>query len=260
MTDPITSSRAIAAEEAFQVTERALRALFPVASLSDDQLATPEWGKAEYLLNCAADGAPTLARPGVENLAAQLGTPGLPWVVVEDNKVLVLRWLAHLIGFRHRAIHLFLDHPHHPDCTFVQIRSLSKYNSPGLFDMAVGGHVEGLDSREDSVQRELQEELGLNADHDLNSLFEIGTYNIEIKDFQPNYQEVEHTTVYRATIEPEAFGRIQFQESEVGGLVLFKRSELEKWMDRSPERFGGGLLDSWPHYGPAGDLSDSETG
>jgi isopentenyldiphosphate isomerase len=253
MTDAITSSQAIAAEETFQVTERSLRALFPVANLSDDQLATPESGKAEYLLNCAVDGSPISAHLEIKNLAAQLGPPGLPWVVVEDNKVLVLRWLAHFIGFRHRAIHLFLDHPHHPDCTFVQIRSLSKYNSPGLFDMAVGGHVEGLDSRSVSVQRELQEELGLDTDHDLTSMSETGTYSIENRDFQPNYQEVEHTTVYRATIKPEAFGRIRFQESEVGGLMLFKRSELEKWMGRSPERLGGGLRDSWPFYEPARD-------
>ena len=260
MTDPIISARAIVAEEAFQLSERALRALLPVTNVPDDQLATPESGKAEYLLNCTVDGSPVSARPGVDNLAAQLGPPRLPWVVVEDNKVLVLRWLAHLIGFRHRAIHLFLDHPHHPDCTFVQIRSLSKYNSPGLFDMAVGGHVEGLDSRRDSVQRELQEELGLNTNHDLNSISETGTYTIEIRDFQPNYQEVEHTTVYRATIKPEAFRRIQFQESEVGGLVLFKRSEVERWMDCSQERLGGGLRDSWPFYETGSDLSESETG
>ena len=59
---------------------------------------------------------------------------------------------------------------------------------------------------------------------------------------------MEHTTVYRATLQREAFGRVRFQESEVGGLVLFKRNELQNWMDRSPERLGGGLLDSWPYY------------
>lgn len=164
--------------------------------------------------------------------------------------MLMLRWLAHFIGFRHRAMHVFLGLPDDTDTTFVQIRSLSKYNQPGLFDVPVAGHVDGTDSARETLRKELHEELGLDDQVDLQEVEEIGTYNIAIPDFQPNYQEIEHTTLFRAAILPESISKLRLQTGEVGGLVLFNRDELNKWIQERPDRMGGGLIDSWPYYFP----------
>ena len=220
-----------------------------VGSESDlPDLRTPEFGKSEYLLNCDPNGVALVASSELTDAIQRDPHPDPAWVRIRSGNVLALRWLCHFIGFRHRAIHLFLDHPDHPDATFVQVRSLSKYNSPGLFDMPVGGHVDATDTPRESLRKELGEELGLDDRTDLIEVNEIGTYNIAIPNFQPNYAEVDHTTLYRATIRPESVSRFRLQEGEAGGLVLFKRDELNRWIIEFPDRVGGGLIDSWKYY------------
>ena len=109
-------------------------------------------------------------------------------------------------------------------------------------------HVDATDCPRESLRKELNEELGLDDRTDLMEVNEIATYNIAIPDFQPNYAEIEHTTLYRATIRPESVSRFRLQEGEVGGLVLFKLDELDRWIKESPDRVGGGLIDSWKYY------------
>ena len=223
-------------------------AIQTLTDLPATDLRTPEYGKAEYLLNCTETGSPVAGSASLlsDISATPLSDP--PWIKVVGDQILVLRWLAHFLGFRHRAVHLFLDHPEDPDYTFIQIRSLSKYNQPGLYDMPVAGHVDGVDSPRDTLRAELQEELGLDDQEGLIDVEQLATYNIAIPDFQPNYDEVEHTTLYRAKISPEALSKIRLQEGELGGLVLFRKDELTRWFVTSPDRFGGGLIDSWKYY------------
>lgn len=250
----IDDLRTIAEASDFQLNEKIIPDLGALISQSrtDGKLAhglqTPEYGKPEYLLNCDTSGCAVTLTPSFGHLIENLRQPNPSWIKIDHDQVLVQRWLCHFIGFRHRAIHLFLDHPDHPDATFVQIRSLSKYNSPGLFDAPVGGHVDAMDSPRESLRKELGEELGLDDLMDLIEVAEIGTYNIAIPNFQPDYVEVEHTTLYRATIRPESVSKLRFQEGEVGGLVLFKRDELSRWIREFPDRVGGGLIDSWAYY------------
>ncbi|HAA74505.1 TPA: hypothetical protein DCE37_05215 [Candidatus Latescibacteria bacterium] len=234
--------RALCRQENHLVTAAALKAIQSLGTLAEDDLSTPEYGTPEYLVNCDTQG-----RPVRSSIKSQ--DPHDPrWYKVVDGQILVLRWLAHFLGLRHRAIHLFLDHPDHPDCTFVQIRSLAKYNQPGLFDIPVAGHVDGLDSPEETVRKELNEELGLDIDQDLVDLRVLAIFNVAIPDFQPNYAEIEHTTLYRATIEPASYSRIRLQEDELGGLILFRKDELAGWIASRGEQVGGGLADSWYYY------------
>ncbi len=227
-------------------TVEAVAAVREVASNDKARLQTPEYERDEYFVNCDDEGqtVPTLEGTEVETLSAGKH----PWLRSEGEHLLVSRWLAHFIGFRHRVIHLFLDHPDHPDCTFAQIRSLLKYNSPGKLDMPIGGHVTGLDDFRSSLSRELQEELGLDIDRDVERFRELGTFNIVEDDDMPDHIEVEHATVYQGTITVDAMRRLQFQSDEVGALALFRIDELDRWIRERPKDVGGGMRESWTYY------------
>lgn len=235
------SSHILAAETVGTIAE-----LSQLALTNEGRLRTPEFNRTEYLVNC--DSAGDRITPTGLSIPDQLLSGNDAWIKRDGDTLLVSRWLAHFIGFRHRVIHLFLDHPDHPDCTFAQIRSLAKYNSPGRLDMPIGGHVTDLDDLETSLARELKEELGLDVDRDVNDLREVGTFNIVDDDDMPDHIEVEHATVYRATLKPDAFGQLRFQTDEVGALALFRIDELDRWIRERPEDVGGGMRDSWSYY------------
>ncbi len=101
---------------------------------------TPEYTKNEYLLN--VDQAGTLIQPSSSIIQNIQNHPILQnWFCLSNNTLSIARWLVHLCGFRHRCIHLFLDAQEHIHATYVQIRSLKKYNETGGFDMPFPGHV-----------------------------------------------------------------------------------------------------------------------
>lgn len=247
MSDPVTQARTTGSAANHTLTPDLLVAIRKLTSLPESRLSTPEYGKPEYLLNWDADGNPV---PSGDLTADAVTLPDVDpaWIRIDDGHILVLRWLAHFVGLRHRAVHLFLDHPDNPDATLVQVRSLAKYNAPGVFDMPIGGHVDGLDAFDETLVKELREELGLDLEEDLLDLREVGRHRIEIPDYQPDYSEYEVSQVYRATIRREAIGKIRMQAGEVGGLVLFDLQELSRWIEERPDQVGGGLVDSWPYY------------
>lgn len=209
-----------------------------------DRLRTPEYDRDEYLVNCEEGGTPTVT----ESLDISGLSTISPWIKWECNTVLVRRWLAHFVGLRHRVIHLFLDHPGHPDCTFAQIRSLAKYHSSGRVDMPVGGHVTNLDDLDASLEREFLEELGLKARQDLVNLRPVGTFTVTVSDDLPDHIDVDHSTVFRAAIKPYALERLRFQAGEVGALALFRVDELNRWIHQRPSDVGEGLRDAWQYY------------
>lgn len=210
---------------------------------------TPEYHKQEYLLNVTQAGMPT--QPSSEAIAHIQNHPILKhWFCILHNTVCMARWLVHLCGFRHRCIHLFLDPQQHPNTTYVQIRSFKKYNEPGGFDMPVAGHVSNSASFEQALHAESAEELGLNLNNDVIHLRHIGTNNIAVTPLKklPDYFEVEHTAIYRATLNDNAYHRIRFTDGEVAALAQFQIDELAHLIQRYPERVGGGLRDSFPLY------------
>ena len=246
--DAINEIRQLARSNDHLVTETLVERLPLLASLPEATLRTPEFGIPDYLVNCDSQGLPSSATPEIDHSIADLSWMVPPWIKLEGDRILILRWLAHFIGLRHHAVHLFLDPPDQADCTYVSIRSLSKYNQPGLFDMPVAGHVDGTDTARQTLAKELHEELGLNIDLDLQEVTELGHYNIAIPDFQPNYDEVEFTTLYRATLNPGAADKVRLQEEEVGGLILFTPDEQNRWISERPVQVGGGLIDSWKRF------------
>lgn len=65
----------------------------------------------------------------------------------------------HRDGLIHRASHMLLFNSAHQ--VFLQKRSMSKDNDPGLWDSSSAGHVDTGESYRQCAVRELEEELGL---------------------------------------------------------------------------------------------------
>jgi len=160
----------------------------------------------------------------------------------------VNRWLAHFAGFRHRVVHLFLDPPTGNEYTYVQLRSFDKINAPGCFDVAVGGHVKGLDSLDDTVRNELAEELHLDRKQWVASLERTGCYDFEGHDTDGEFVNVESRSVYRARLVAGALDQVRFEDGEAAALCLFSRAELNSLMRDYPERLASGLRESYRCY------------
>lgn len=227
-------------------------ALKTFAEQSDPQwLAqkTPEYRKKEYLLN--VDQAGTMIQPSPNTITAINEHKTLQnWFSVSNNTLTIARWLVHLCGIRHRCIHLFLDTEQNPNATYIQIRSLKKYNEPGGFDMPVAGHVSGLATFDEALYAEANEELGLNLKNDVTHLRQISTNNIALTPLKklPDYFDVEHTAIYRATLTNDAYHHIHFADGEAAAIALFQIHELATLIKKYPERVGGGLRDSFSFY------------
>lgn len=161
--------------------------------------------------------------------------------------LLVARWLCHLIGFRHRVVHLFIDHPTSVDHTLIQIRSSERYESPLSFDLPLAGHAAGTASVRDTLFKELKEELGLDKSK-LVDLHQIGSYNFEDCDSQKGLRNTEYRQVFRCYIKPETFLNIQLASEEVAGIAVVSLMELEMIIKTSPERVASGLQGSFAFY------------
>jgi 8-oxo-dGTP pyrophosphatase MutT (NUDIX family) len=158
------------------------------------------------------------------------------------------RWLAHLVGFRHRVVHIFLDPPDLPGYTYVQLRSLAKPNAPGCFDVAVGGHASGCADLDVTVRSEVREELGLDSRSHFTEIECLGAYDYEGFGTDQESINIEHRTVYRAALTPEALCNLRFSDGEVAALCLFRRDDLSTLLEQQPARCASGLLASYALY------------
>ena len=214
----------------------------------------PEFGKSEFLL-CVDDAGASVA-PGKsvrtdlhDTLAHHPGFGRWFRVSQVDGApvLLVARWLCHLAGFRHRTVQLFLEHPTADAYTLMQVRGLDKAEAPGCFDLPAAGHVAGVDTIEEALFGELEEELGLRPE-DLNGLVAVGRYVYNDSLAGTAFRNVEYRAVYSARLKPGALGKARFVDGEVAALALFSVSEIETLIERFPERVASGLVGSWPIY------------
>lgn len=84
-------------------------------------------------------------------------------VVDETDKVIgqQTRSAVHQSKLRHRAVHVFVRRD--DGRLLIHLRSESKEEFPGVWTSSASGHVSAGESYEESVERELQEELGITA-------------------------------------------------------------------------------------------------
>jgi isopentenyldiphosphate isomerase len=220
-----------------------------------EQLA-PEYGKPEFFL--CVDGAGSPVHPTeeiIEDLRktvsrrASFGLWFQEATVEEDGRpaLLVARWLCHLVGFRHRSVHLFVDHPVLDDCTLVQVRGVQKPEFPGCFDVPAAGHVIALESVENTLFKELGEELDLSQD-DIDDPEMIGSYDYRDPLGNLGWRNVEFRVVFRSRLKAGGLSKIKLADREVAAISVFPLSELQAMMDAFPERIASGLTASFPIY------------
>jgi hypothetical protein len=167
----------------------------------------------------------------------------------QEDVLLVARWLAHLAGLRHRCAHVFLDHPNYDDYTLIQIRSFSKSDSPGCFDIPVGEHAIGSESLSETCKRGLSEELGLcSEDIKEASLIDIGGYGYCEPSKRKDFYNIEHRTVFWGQVEESSMAKIRFVDKEVIGLCMFSISGLSDLLMKYPDRVASGLTGSLHIY------------
>lgn len=77
----------------------------------------------------------------------------------------------HARGLMHRAVHILLFND--AGQVFLQKRSLSKDENPGLWDTSAAGHVDSGEDYLGCAQREIHEELGIEAGTGLEFLFKM---------------------------------------------------------------------------------------
>ena len=224
--------------------------------LPDLQQISPEYGKLEFLL--CVHGTRELVPFLPEVLedfeqTASLHPEFARWFKADKPKgsdlavLLVARCLCHLIGIRHRTVHLFIDHPQVDDYTLVQVRGLGKVESPGCFDLPAAGHIAGLALTTDTLLKELEEELGLDR-NDIVNLEQIGCYEYEGVEDGSGVHNVEFRTVFRSRLKDGRLDGIRFVDGEVAAVCLFTMRELEVLLDTFPEMVASGLRASFPIY------------
>ena len=160
--------------------------------------------------------------------------------------LLAARWLCHLVGLRHKTVEIFIDPPDMPGHTLVQVRGMEKFHSPGAFDIPCAGHVDGIDGEEESLRKELEQEINLTLD-DLEGLRLLERYNSFGED-SPGRANYEHRVLYRARLKPGAMGKIRFADGEVAGMSVFSVAELRELVRKYPERVAAGLSDAIGYY------------
>ncbi len=94
-------------------------------------------------------------------------------VVNEDDEVIGRepRSVVHAKELRHRAAHVLVFNA--AGEIFLQLRSQTKDNNPGVWDSSCSGHVDAGESYAVAAERELMEEIGLLVEEPLEPLFKI---------------------------------------------------------------------------------------
>ena len=94
-------------------------------------------------------------------------------VVNDDDEIIgrELRSVVHARGLRHRAVHVLVYNA--AGQLFLQKRSMTKDNDPGLWDSSCSGHVDSGESYAVAAERELMEEIDLLVDEPMEELFKI---------------------------------------------------------------------------------------
>ncbi len=123
-------------------------------------------------------------------------------VVDENDRVtgVKARGEIHALGLMHRATHILVFD--NDGQLFIQKRSMSKDNDPGLWDSSAAGHVDSGEDYYACAVRELGEELGIVVDTPLETLFHLPPTAVT---------GMEHCTVYQCRHE----GPFELQADEI---------------------------------------------
>ncbi len=156
-------------------------------------------------------------------------------VVNERDEVIgqLPRREVHRQNLRHRAVHVLLFNGRGE--VFLQQRSLTKDNSPGVWDSSSSGHLDAGEDYDDCTRREVREELGVHLEQMPTRLFKL--------EAAPE-TGWEFCWIYRAAHE----GPFVLQAAEVRGGGWFTPTAVGEWIGRRPEDFAPAFIALWARY------------
>lgn len=162
------------------------------------------------------------------------------------------RWLCHLLGLRHRATHVILRSPQ--SLLVLQVRSPHKRDWPNHIDTSVGGHVRAGESFLEAGLAEMEQELGLPADH-LSAWLVDGKLTrvgapYERTDYRPGdppFWNSQVNQIYAGQLTPDGLAQIHFRDGEVSALYLCTDAEAERLLAAGTP-IAPGLEHSLPRY------------
>ena len=145
-------------------------------------------------------------------------------VVNEHDEIIgrELRSVVHARELLHRAVHVLVYNA--AGQLFLQKRSMTKDNDPGLWDSSCSGHVDSGESYAVAAERELMEEIDLLVDEPMEELFKIeasaGT-------------GFEFAVIYRT----ESEGPFTLCPEEIDEGRWFTPEEIDNALANEPEKF-----------------------
>ncbi len=135
-------------------------------------------------------------------------------VVDEDDRIVGVktRGEIHAMGLMHRSVHILVFNGQGQ--LFIQKRSMTKDNAPGLWDSSAAGHVDSGEDYHTCAIRELGEELGVSVGASLETLFRLPASTIT---------GMEHCIVYRFIND----GPFELQAEEIDEGVWISGDEMD---------------------------------
>jgi isopentenyl-diphosphate Delta-isomerase len=145
----------------------------------------------------------------------------------------------HRLGKPHRAVHLYLFNSNNE--ILLQRRSLTVDHAPGLLSISVVAHVDAGEFSSDTVKREVEEELGLNASQ-LKFDFLFSYFQEAI--LSETYIDRHFHDVYvtRADTDPDL---IQFDRSDVAEVKFVSLETFQAMVSDSSSGFAQAYANGW---------------
>ncbi len=158
--------------------------------------------------------------------------------VIDENDNLIgkeLKSICHARGLWHRSISVFILNS--KGQLLLQKRSSTMQLRPGLWCASCGGHLLSGDTYEKGAERELMEELGINAE-----LEEIGRF--KIISFHGKLTEREIYTFFIAKHD----GPFNIDPDEIEKVEFFDLNKLAMMMKDKPELFTDAVKDEFHNF------------
>jgi len=137
---------------------------------------------------------------------------------------------VHALGLMHRAAHIFVFNA--VGQIFLQKRSMTKDNHPGVWDASCSGHVDAGEDYLTGARRELSEEIGLHNPGSLEPLFKL-TPSAETGQ--------EFIQIFRTRSE----GPFTLHPQEIDDGRWIAPDALDRWMTDRPQDFSPAFRLTW---------------
>lgn len=144
------------------------------------------------------------------------------------------RWFCHLLGLRHKCIHLLLRWN---NFIILQTRAWDKVDNPSYLDLSVGGHIINEDTTIESAYKEMDEELGLNKNDVMRlfyrrSMHHLTSYPFSEINEKNNFYNNEWCEVYTTDIKEDSIKNIKFSDGAVVGLYLCPIDQIDNLLNQ----------------------------